>query len=122
MMIRLPGDKGFVELLNEPEPSDRSRPEPTSIAAYYLQSDGKSPLTPAPTDVKFEIDAGRRNPRVKEAPTGTIPLSAEPKSGDPAGAGHFASKPGPYILDDLRGTLSAKIGGEEIAVSFAERR
>jgi hypothetical protein len=122
-MIPLPENRGFVELINEPEVSDRRNPQPTSIVAYYLQADGKSPLNPAPTDVSFAIDPGvARGARGKQGSAQSVPLIAEPKSDDPAGAGRFASKPGPYDLTDMRGTLSAKIGGQEISIPFAEAR
>jgi hypothetical protein len=122
-MIRLPEDKGFVELVNEPEVSDRRKPEPTSIVAYYLKIDGKSPLDPAPADVTFAIAAGggkglRGSPDSGER----ITLSAAPRADDPQGAGRFASKPGPYDLAALRGTLTAKIGGEEVASLFGGGR
>ena len=61
--IRLLADKGFVELTNEPEVKDRRSNEPTSIVAYYLQLDCKSPLDSPPTDVKFVIERGRKAPR-----------------------------------------------------------
>jgi hypothetical protein len=35
-MIGLNDGKGFVELINEPEVTDRSNPRPTSIVAYFL--------------------------------------------------------------------------------------
>jgi hypothetical protein len=122
-MIRLPEDKGFVEIVNEPEVSDRRNAPPTSIVAYYLQADGKSPLSPAPSDVSFTIDTGGgRETRGKQGPGPAVPLNAEPKADDPAGAGRFASKPGPYVLDGIRGTLTAKVSGKETSISFAAGR
>jgi|SRR5271157_1747200 len=53
--IRLPEDKGYVELVNEPIVTDRRNPQPTSIVAYFHQADGKSPMSPSPTDVSFQI-------------------------------------------------------------------
>jgi hypothetical protein len=112
--IRLPEDQGFVELTNEPEVRDRRSPEPTSIVAYFLKSDCKSALYPPPSEVNFVIE-GRKSSE-------TIPMSAEPKSDDPAGAGRFASKPGPYLLSELRGRLNAKIGGQEVSIPVAGSR
>jgi len=109
--IRLPEEKGFVELTNEPEVTDRRSNEATSIVAYYLQSDAKSALQPVPTDVSFVIELGKKAAQ-------TIPLSAQPKSDDPAGASRFASKPGPYQLSALRGRLNAKIGGQEVSTTI----
>jgi hypothetical protein len=122
-MIRLPEDKGFVELVNEPEVTDRRNPQPTTIVAYYLQIDAKSPLTPAPLDVSFAIaTGGGKGGRGKQGSAKSIPLDADAKSADPAGASRFASKPGPYHLSAIRGNLSAKISGQEITTSFEGSR
>ncbi len=56
-MIPLPDSKGFVELLNEPEVSDRRNPEPTSIVAYFLEPDGNAPMSAAPSDVIFIVES-----------------------------------------------------------------
>ncbi len=123
-MIRLPQEKGFVELVNEPEVSDRRQPQPTSIVAYFLEPDSKSPLISAPSDVKFLLDGeGGKSARggAKPMPQ-TIPLNAEPKSDDPVGSSRFASKPGPYGLASIRGTLASKIGGLEISTPFSGAR
>jgi hypothetical protein len=122
-LISLPDDRGLVELVNEPEVSDRRKPEPTAIVAYFLQIDGKSSLTPAPEEVNFAIQsAGAGGVRSKQNAGDRIRLNAEPKSDDPLGAGRFASKTGPYALTGLRGTLTAKIGGQEISSTFAGSR
>jgi hypothetical protein len=120
MVIPLSENTGFVELVNEPEVKDRRSNEPTSIVAYYLQPDAKSALDPVPSDVKFAIDtgAGGRGGRGRPSTPQSIPLNPEPKSEDPAGAGRFASKPGPYLLSALRGTLSAKLRGQPVSVVF----
>jgi hypothetical protein len=122
-MIRLPEDKGFVELVNEPEVTDRRNPQPTSIVAYYLQADAKSSLSPAPADVGFAMDTGGgKAARGRKGTPETIPLVAEPKSDDPAGSSRFASKPGPYQLSAIRGNLSAKIAGQDVLTPFEGAR
>jgi len=65
--------------------------------------------------VKFVIEQGKKSSQI-------IPLSAEPKSDDAAGAARFASKPGPYQLSAIRGNLSAKVGGQEISTPFGGGR
>jgi hypothetical protein len=80
-------------------------------------------LSPVPTDVNFTIETGRgTNSRVTKASAGPVPLVPEPKSDDPAGAARFASKPGPYHLLGVRGTLSATINGRVTSFSFSESR
>jgi hypothetical protein len=113
--IRLPEDKGFVELTNEPEVRDRRSAEPTAIVAYFLKTDGKSPLEPAPTDVAFVVAGGKKSSE-------TVALAAEPKSDDPAGASRFASKPGQHQLTMLRGTLKAKLAGQDISIPIEGSR
>jgi hypothetical protein len=121
--LQLPDKKGFVELMNDPKPRDRRSNEPTSLVAYFLKMDAKSPLAPAPTDVTFTIDPprGGRGRKAASAPE-PVALAPEPKADDPAGASRFASKPGPYLLDAIRGTLSAKIDGQEASVNFGGGR
>ncbi len=123
-MIRLPHDKGFVELINEPEIGDRRNPQPTSIVAYFLEADSKSPLSSAPSEVMFSLggDEQRGARGGSKAAAQSIPLNAEPKPDDPTGSARFASKPGPYDLDRVRGTLSAKISGLEISTPFSGSR
>jgi hypothetical protein len=109
--IRLPDDKGLVELTNEPEVTDPRSNEATSVVAYFLQMDGKSALDPPPSDVNLVVQQGKASQ--------TIPLVPEPKADDPASAGRFASKAGPFLLSRLRGNLTANIGGQKVTVSFS---
>ena len=122
--FRLPDEKGLIELVNEPVVTDRYNPQPTSIVAYFYQADGKTAMSPSPTDVSFQIDPDARSrQRGKSAAgTSTLPLSAEPKADDPAGASRFASKSGPYYLAAVRGTLKAKISGQDILTAFMGSR
>jgi hypothetical protein len=114
--IRLPDDKGFIELTNEPEVRTRDSTEPTAIVAYFLKLDGTSSLEPAPSDVKIEL-----NP-VGRKPAETIPLAAEPKGDDPTAGSRFVSKSGPHHLAMLRGKLSAKIDGQELSFPITGSR
>ena len=122
-MIPLPDSKGFVELLNEPEVGDRRNPEPTSIVAYFLEPDGKAAMTASPSDVTFVVESATASGgRSKTGSGGRVELSAQPKADDPLAAARFASKPGPYDLTALRGTLSATIGGQQISSTFSGSR
>src|SRR5262249_28246738 len=102
--LQLPEQMGYVELVNEPEVKDRRSTEPTALVAYFLKDDAQSPLDPLPSAVKFAIDGGGgRDGRARKGSGSpeVLPLGAEPKSGAPAGAGRFVSKPGPYQLANL---------------------
>jgi hypothetical protein len=114
--LQLPEKAGYVELVNEPEVQDRRSTEPTTLVAYFLKDDVQSALDPPPTDVSLAIDrGGGRDARGKGSSPEIVPLIAVPKSGDPAGAGRFGSKPGPYQLAPLRGTLNANINGKKVS-------
>jgi hypothetical protein len=122
-LITLPDDRGLVELVNEPEVNDRRNPEPTAIVAYFLQIDGKSALVPAPENVNFAIaSGGARGVRSKQDAGDRISLTSQPKADDPLGGSRFTSKTGPYALTGLRGTLSVRIGGQEISSTFGGSR
>jgi hypothetical protein len=121
--LALTDNQGFVELINEPEVTERRNPGPTSIVAYFLQTDGKTPLSPLPTDVNFTIETGKgTRPRATESSRTPVLLFPAPKSDQQAGAARFASKPGPYHLLGIRGTLAATISGQVISISYSESR
>jgi len=122
--FRLPDEKGFVELVNEPVVTDRRNPPPTSIVAYFYQADGKSAMSPSPTDVSFQINpgAGSRQRDKSAAGSSTLPFSAEPKADDPASTSRFVSKTGPYDLAGVRGALRAKINGQDVSTAFMGSR
>jgi hypothetical protein len=122
--LALDEKKGVVEFVNEPEVGDRRNPQPTSIVVYFLQSDSKSPLSPAPSEVNFTLESsGARAARGgSRTSSQSIPLIAEPKTDDPAGSSRFASKLGAYDLTSVRGTLSAKIDGQNVSITFAGAR
>ncbi len=124
--LQLPDKKGFVELVNEPQPTDRRSNEPTALVAYFLKLDGKTPLEPAPTDVSFSMASaggGGRDGRGQQQPSAKpIPLDAEPRADDPSGGCRFASRPGPYLLEGIRGTLNAKIDGQAASFNFSGAR
>ena len=107
---RLPGDAGFVEIVNDPE-VDRGARAPTAIVAYFLLPDGTTPLSPLPSGVAF-TPAGR-------GASAAVKLEPSPKADDPTGAGRFASKAGPYQLEALRGTLAGKVGGQDFGIELA---
>ena len=95
-----------------PSPSDRGAGnEPTSLVAYFLKMMA-SPRWNRRRRTYFRDRCRRRRPGRPGQDAAGRPTAAEPKADDPAGAGRFASKPGPYVLDAIRGTLSAKVDGQ----------
>ncbi len=110
----LPDGLGYAELANDPKAEEQDRTAATALVVYFLKPDAKTSLTPAPTDVKFQATIGRKNQ--------VIDLKPAPKADDPAGESRFASQPGPYRLEDLRGDLAAKAGGTPVKISIAGAR
>jgi hypothetical protein len=103
--------QAYAEVVNEPPIEDRRSNSTTAIVVYFLGMDAKESATTVPAEVKFVLDLGRGSTRV-------ISLKAEPKTGDPAGGARFVSEMGPYRVEDLRGDLTADVGGKPAKVSL----
>jgi hypothetical protein len=110
----LPDGLGFVEIVNEPEVEERGSKVSTSLVVYFLGSDAKVSMTSPPSDVKFNLNPGKPDAK-------SLVLKAEPKAGDPAGAGRFASETGPYRIEELRGELVATVGGKPVSIPIVEK-
>jgi hypothetical protein len=107
--------QAYAEIVNEPPVEDRRSNSSTALVVYFLGIDAKGPATTTPADVKFVLDLGRGKTRA-------VPLKAEPKSEDPAGAARFVSEMGPYRVEDIRGDLTADMGGKPAKVSLLDGR
>ena len=107
--------QAYAEIVNEPPVEDRGPKVSTAIVVYFLGPDAKESAMTTPTDVNFILNLGSNNSR-------TVALKAEPKSGDPAGGGRFVSEMGPYRVEDLRGDLTASVGGKTAKVSLVGGR
>src|SRR5262245_14662357 len=97
-LVRLPRDRGFVALKTESPASSkisRGKNRPLNVVAYFYQTDGTTPMSPAPTDVVFKTGEGEKAKSVTLAP-------------DAADPNRFVSTPGPYP-NGLQGTIQAKI-------------
>ncbi len=105
---------GYAEFANDPKAGAGDRAAPTALVVYFLKPDAKTSLEPPPTDVKFQSTVGRK--------VQGFDLKPAPKSDDPAGGSRFASQPGPYRLEELRGELSAKAGPTPVKLTIAGAR
>ncbi len=114
-MMPLPGESGFAEVAFEPTRT-APRGKPSSVlAAYFLGADMKTPLATPPADVKATIitpDDPAPRP---------VTLTAAPDKSRPDGAARFASAPGSFDYDELRGELSATVGGQPFTGTFHRR-
>jgi hypothetical protein len=114
-MFPLPGKAGYFEIRTDTPGSGRSgggrtKGGASSIIVYFYQPDGKTELSPAPTDVTVRLGSGEQSSLVALAP--------HPFSG--RNAASFSSSPGNYPRG-LRGQLSAKVNGQTVEVPFLAR-
>jgi hypothetical protein len=98
--IALPSDKGFAELMTERSATRTKGAKPTRILAYFYQPDGKTALSPAPTDVKVRLGDS------------DVKLTPQPEP-----AGLYASEAGQFP-DELRGDLELSCGGAPLQAPF----
>lgn len=109
-VVELPDSRGFVELKTERDGTTkgaRGSEVKSRIVAYFLQPDGTSTMSPAPTDVKVTLGP---------AGTGTV-VSLSPQSKEP---GQFASESGSYP-DELRGQIDFQLDGKPVQATFTFR-
>lgn len=109
-LVRLPRDRGFVALKTESPASSkisRGKNRPLSVVAYFYQTDGTTPMSPAPTDVVFKVGNG----------ADAKPVTLTPDASDP---NRFVSTPGIYPRG-LQGTIQAKVNGESVEEIFSSQ-
>lgn len=111
--LALPDQLGYVEPIVERTGAGKSAK--TAFAAYFVASDGKTPLDPAPSNVEATLTL-----QGSESPT-TVALSPRPQGNDVWGKARFATEPGEYNSDEIRGELRATIGGKAVKVPLALR-
>lgn len=99
--FELPGG-GFAEVTTE---TVKGATDPV-VAVYFLQADGKSPLSIAPADARVVIDG-------KE-----YPLTAKSSVGAKADPARLASAPVPIDPDRVTGELKATINGAAFETAF----
>lgn len=109
ILVPLPENTGFVELLNEKR-ERRSGTIQTTIVAYVLQPDQKTALAQKPAQVSVKLDT----------PGGpkTIPLVPEPAPGDPLAGARLASELGPYELNLRGGEITLVVEGKTLTAPF----
>jgi hypothetical protein len=115
-LVDLPDGKGYVELISEVVGSKPGKKSDQSvIAVYFISPDGKSAISPAPSDVSFKLSInGAEN---------SVSLQPLPKDkADPIDAGRFASAPGNYSArSEVQGELTATLDGAAVALPIQSR-
>lgn len=106
----IPGDLGYAEVVIE-----RGRPgQPVTLAVYFLDSTAKKSLSSDPEKVRAKLVIP-----VEDSPK-EVKLSAKAKNGKSEGK-RYATEPGNYDFDELKGELFVTLDGKEITLSFMFR-
>jgi hypothetical protein len=112
LVLKLPENSGFAEIVVEAADGGTARSGRNEVAVYFLGSDVKTPLTPSPTDVRIDLVLGEAQTRK------IVSLSERPRSRDPSGKTRF-SVPAPDGFDGtLGGKLTANLSGRSIEIAF----
>jgi hypothetical protein len=106
VLIPLPEDRGYVELLNERR-ERQGRTFQTTIVAYLLQPDQKTALLAKPSKVSVKLDT----------PRGPATVDLVPKS-DPIAGPRYVSELGPYELNQRGGEVTVAIDGKALTAPF----
>ena len=112
-MFPLPNGKGYVEIKSEihtPARNARGASRTSTIIAMFVQPDGTTELSPAPTEVSARLGTDESNKTV----------ALNPSPGEPRSSSRFATAQGDYP-ENPRGVLAAKIGGDSVEVPFSVR-
>jgi hypothetical protein len=109
ILIALPEDQGFVELLND-QRVRKGNAILTTIVAYLLQPDQKSPVTQPSPAVTVKLGAP---PAVR-----TVKMRPDPDRGDPSGSARFVSDLGPFLLNQSGGEVEVVLGGKTLTAPF----
>ncbi len=123
--IPIPGGLGYAEARVEP-PAEATagtksarktaagsrKGSPARIAVYFLQPDGKTPLTPLPEKVQALLGLPGTLPNHYIQP---YDLKSEPQADNPATSSRFASTPFPLPDQRLSGRVKAVVGGQEVS-------
>lgn len=108
----LPANQGHAELVVE-----RGKPgQPVVIAVYLLDETATKPMTATASSIKASLQLPT-DPEPK-----SVVFTEKPKAGGKAAIGkRFATAPGPFDFDELKGDIFVTIDGKELTVPFALR-
>ena len=113
--VPLPNQLGYAEVVIEVGTAPRGKEPDSQVVVYFLQPDLKTALAPLPSNASVKLLFPDKEPA-------TVSLSPQPNPEDPAGTGRFASSPGPYLVDEPIGELTATVSGSPFRGSFTSTR
>ena len=109
ILVPLTDKQAYVELLNGKREM-KGKIADTTLVAYLLQPDIKTPFSETPTSVEVKIGT----PRGEQA----VALKPAPDSTDPLGSARFVSTPGPFELNQVGGEVIVQVGGKTLSGKF----
>jgi hypothetical protein len=112
--IPLGDHQGYAEVVLDRTGATPGKAGGVRICVYFLTQDLKSSLSPVPTDVTVKAVPPDGEPV-------TLTLKPEPGQGKKMDKSRFASPPGNFDYDELRGEVSATVDGKPVTQPFAFR-
>lgn len=109
VVFPLTDQQAYVELLNG-KGEVKGKSYQTTLVAYLLQPDRKTPFAEAPTSVEIKIGTPRGDQ--------VVPLKPAPDSSDPQGSARFVSALGPFELNQTGGEVTVQVGGKTLSGKF----
>lgn len=109
ILIPLTDNQAYVELLNG-DRQKKGKGYETTLVAYLLQPDQKTPFSETPTSVEIKIGTPKGDQ--------VVPLKAARDSADPLGSSRFVSAPGPFELNQTGGEVTVQVGGKTLSAKF----
>jgi hypothetical protein len=109
ILIPLPEDQGYVELLNDKRERKLGVIQ-TNLVAYLLQSDLKTALPGKPSKVSVKLDTPRGQ--------ATVDLVAKPDQADPVAGPRYVSELGMYELNQRGGEVTVALDGKTLTAPF----
>ncbi len=106
------GQKGMRDKRTTQAASGARKGSPARIAVYFLEPDGKTPLTLLPEKVQAVIGLPGTLPNHY---TQAYDLTNEPRADDPAASARFASTPFPLPEQRISGRVKAVVQGQEVS-------
>jgi len=104
--------KGIREKRTTRAAAGSRKGSPARIAVYFLEPDGKTPLTPLPEKVQAVLGLPGTLPNHY---TQAYDLTNEPRTDDPAASARFASTPFPLPEQRISGRIKAVLQGQDIS-------
>jgi hypothetical protein len=112
--IPLPDNQGYAEVVLDRTGVIPGKAGGARINVYFLIQDLKSSFVPVPTDVTVKAVPPDGEPV-------NLKLKHEPAQGKEIDKSRFASPPGNFDYDELRGEATATVGGKPVTQPFAFR-